>query len=79
MNALFQGYVGLRQFLGRALWLGQARGLSAAIISSNENKNKKRQKIENLNILLFWTFCNIGHFVIFGHFVFFDVLFLDIL
>jgi len=29
----------LRQFLGQALWPGQARGLSAAAASSNEHKN----------------------------------------
>ena len=36
---LFEGYVRLRQFLGLALWLGQARGAGSMATSSNEHKN----------------------------------------
>ena len=35
MCVLLQGLGRLRQFLGRALWLGQARGTSAVARSSN--------------------------------------------
>ena len=44
--------VRLRQFLGRALRLGQARGTSAAATSSNKNKNSLKLTKNRLNEIL---------------------------
>ena len=70
MNALFQSWVRLRQFLGRALRLLVQMNIN----SSNDPKNCNFRHFLNLGFLLSWVFCfgaicYIGSFVI-GHFVF---------
>ena len=58
-NVLFQGYVRLRQFLGRALWLAQARVPSAAartgqVAGAAGVKNRSLGNYKYFKLILAW-------------------------
>ena len=56
---LLQDYVRLRQFLGRALQLAQAKGPSAAAISSNVHKIVQINRLLHFLTLCRFTLCRI--------------------